>query len=86
MKLICVNKSDSTIPYLICNCISYEIQDNGNVKIILDNAPYRTDGNGNSDLIIISSDNYEYPLDEQSVALIQYFNNQLNNQYPLENN
>lgn len=77
MKLIAVNKSSDVCPYLVCSCKDYEIGDLDVLTILLDNAPYRTDGTATDDVLTIHPDNWdwvdEWPLDAESVAELKRF-------------
>jgi hypothetical protein len=84
MKIIAVHKTSDTVPYLICICQDYTISDSDALKIFLDNAPYRTDGTDQNDIIFINPDNWdwvdEWPLDEGNVIELQSFvQNELTN-------
>lgn len=78
MKLIAVNKSSDTIPYLVCTCKDFSIDEKTSVlKISLGNEPYRTDGSGQSDVIVIHPDNYdwvdEWDFDDEAVECLNIF-------------
>lgn len=78
MKIIAVNKSSDTVPYLVCTCRDFSINEETSVlEIILANEPYRTDFPAEPDKIVIHPDNYDWvdqwPLDEEGVEELKVF-------------
>lgn len=59
-KIIAVNRSSDTVPYMVCICKDFHITDNETLVIHLDNAPFRTDGTAKDDTIVIASDNWDW--------------------------
>lgn len=59
-KIIAVNRSSDTVPYMVCICKDFHITDNETLVINLDNAPFRTDGTAKDDTIVIASDNWDW--------------------------
>lgn len=78
VKIIAVNKSSDIVPYLICTCKGFSINEETSVlEIILANEPYRTDFPAEPDKIVIQPDNYdwvdEWPLDKKEVEELKTF-------------
>jgi len=73
MKIIAVNRSSDTVPYLICICRDFSLNEEDVLEIILANEPYRTDFPAKPDKIIIHPD-------DMSSVIIDSFWSKLNSQ------
>jgi hypothetical protein len=78
-KIVAVNRSTDTVPYMVCICKDFHITDDETLMIHLDNAPYRTDGTSKDDTIVIASDNWDWVDDwdvhEETLVPFKLFRN-----------
>jgi len=59
-KIVAVNRSTDTMPYMVCICKDFHITNDETLVIHLDNAPPKTDGTAKDDTIVIASDNWDW--------------------------
>jgi hypothetical protein len=59
-KIVAVNRSSDTMPYMVCICKDFRITNDETLVIHLDNAPLKTDGTSKDDTIVIASDNWDW--------------------------
>ena len=83
MEIIAINRSSDVVPYLVCICKEFSIDELGVSTVKLDNAPFRTDGTEMPDTLIFHPDNYDWvdswDLDEENLEPFKLFRQKNNN-------